>query len=71
MVEIFEIDNIKIINCDMFSQDGFSQIPNNSIEAIITDFPYGTLNKRNEWDKVIDYIQFWKEAKELVMIIPL
>lgn len=65
MVEVFEINDIKIINCDMFSQEGFSQIADNSIEAIITDFPYGTLNKRNEWDKVIDYKQFWKEAKRI------
>ena len=65
MVEIFEIENIKIINCDMFSQYGLSQIATNSVDAIITDFPYGTLNKRNEWDKVIDYDTFWKEAKRI------
>ena len=41
------------------------RIPNKSICAIITDFPYGTLNKRNAWDKVIDYERFWKEARRI------
>lgn len=61
----FKTDNITIINCDMFSEDGLFAIPAHSISAIITDFPYGTLNKRNEWDKVIDYDAFWKEARRV------
>lgn len=65
MNNIFEIDDIKIVNCDMFSQGGLAQIKDNYIDAIITDFPYGTLNKRNEWDKVIDYTKFWGEAKRI------
>lgn len=57
--------DIKIFNCDMFSLEGFESISDNSINAIITDFPYGTLNKRNQWDKVIDYDKFWKEVKRI------
>ncbi len=57
--------DIVIINTDMFSDIGLSLLLNNSINAIITDFPYGTLNKRNEWDKVINYEKFWKEAKRI------
>lgn len=57
--------NIEIFNCDMFSDQGFKSLANNSINAIITDFPYGTLNKRNQWDKIIDYTQFWQEVKRI------
>ncbi len=62
---IFEYDNIKLVNCDMFSLEGFSSIESSSIHAIITDFPYGTLNKRNLWDKKIDYEKFWENAKRI------
>ena len=41
------------------------KIPNRFVHAIITDFPYGTLNKRNTWDKVIDYDKFWMEAHRI------
>lgn len=63
MAEIFERDGIKLINCDMFSNDGFDSLKPNSIDAIITDFPYGVLNKRNKWDNVIDYKKFWDITK--------
>ena len=65
MSKVFEYKNIKIINCDMFSKDGLYSIKDDSIDAIITDFPYGTLNRRNTWDKVIDYDKFWKEARRI------
>lgn len=52
-------------NCDMFSEKGFSSLKDKSIDAVITDFPYGTLNKRNEWDKVIDFNEFWKEFRRI------
>lgn len=57
----FEFKNIKLLKGDMFAKQCFNSLQNNSIDAIITDFPYGTLNKRNLWDKVIDYDIFWKE----------
>jgi DNA modification methylase len=40
------------------------QIEPQSIDLLLTDFPYGTLNKsRNEWDRVIDYDKFWEHIK--------
>ena len=57
----FEYKNIKIINGDMFDNICLPSIENHKIDAVITDFPYGTLNKRNNWDKIIDYKKFWKE----------
>lgn len=54
----------KLYNEDLF--DAMSKIEDNSVNAIITDFPYGTLNKkRNEWDKIIDYDKFWAETKRI------
>ena len=32
---------------------------------MLTDFPYGTLNKRNEWDTIIDYPRFWKQVDRI------
>lgn len=50
---------VKTYNDDMF--DVLSSLEPNSIDLLLTDFPYGTLNKsRNSWDEVIDYEKFWK-----------
>ena len=44
--------------------DTLGKIEPQSIDLLLTDFPYGTLNKsRNEWDRVIDYDKFWKHIK--------
>lgn len=59
--KVFEYKNIRIVNGDMFDSDCLLSVKDKSVHAIITDFPYGTLNKRNSWDKVIDYEKFWKE----------
>lgn len=65
MENVLDYGNIKIANCDMFSELGLFSINDSSIDAIITDFPYGTLNKRNSWDKIIDYEKFWEEARRV------
>jgi site-specific DNA-methyltransferase (adenine-specific) len=49
-----------LYNNDMFNV--FTQMEDNSIDLLLTDFPYGTLNKRNTWDTIINYDVFWKEA---------
>jgi len=49
-----------LFNADMF--EVFPTLEDSSIDLLLTDFPYGTLNKRNTWDNVIDYEAFWKEA---------
>ena len=49
---------MNLYNDDMF--DVFPNIKPQSVDLLLTDFPYGTLNKRrNEWDKIIDYDKFW------------
>jgi DNA modification methylase len=53
---------ITLHHSDMFNTLG--QIEPQSIDLLLTDFPYGTLNKsRNEWDRVIDYDEFWYYIK--------
>ena len=50
--------DIKLYHDDMFNI--LSNIESQNVDLLLTDFPYGTLNKRNEWDVIIDYEQFWK-----------
>ena len=40
-------------------------LPDESVDLLLTDFPYGVLNKRNTWDKVINYEGFWREANRV------
>ena len=55
---------VKTYNDDMFGV--LDKLENKSIDLILTDFPYGTLNKsRNQWDQVIDYSRFWKLADRI------
>lgn len=50
-----------LYNDDMFNVLG--NLEPQSIDLLLTDFPYGTLNKaRNQWDRVIDYDKFWEIA---------
>lgn len=56
---------IQLQHCDMFSSDGFTSLPNASIDALITDLPYGTLNKRNTWDHCINLSLFWEEVSRV------
>jgi site-specific DNA-methyltransferase (adenine-specific) len=45
--------------------DTLGTIESQSIDLLLTDFPYGTLNKRNEWDTIIDYPTFWSHIKRI------
>ena len=48
--------------------EGMKELDDNSVDLLLTDFPYGTLNKRNKWDTIIDYDLFWKEAYRICKI---
>ena len=54
----------ELYNNDMF--DVLGNLAPQSIDLLLTDFPYGTLNKRNEWDTIIDYPQFWETVKPVL-----
>jgi len=40
-------------------------IESNSIDLILTDLPYGVLNKRNTWDKIIDFDKMWEQVSRI------
>ena len=54
---------MKLFCDDMFNVLG--EIESQSIDLLLTDFPYGTLNKRNEWDTIIDYPTFWQHVDRI------
>ena len=37
----------------------------NSIDLLLTDLPYGTINKRNIWDNVLDLPRFWEQVNRV------
>jgi site-specific DNA-methyltransferase (adenine-specific) len=40
------------------------QMETGSVDAIITDMPYGTT--QNSWDSVVDLVQWWQQVKRIV-----
>lgn len=44
--------------------DIMKEIPDNSIDMVLCDLPYGTT--QNKWDSVIDLDKLWKEYKRIV-----
>ncbi len=40
------------------------EIPNNSIDMIFCDLPYGTT--KNKWDKIIDLESLWKQYERII-----
>ncbi len=65
--KVFKIGEnvITLFNRDFFHAN-IEQLKSMNISAIITDFPYGTLNKRNSWDKVWDFDSFWNKTKSIL-----
>ena len=52
----------------LFNDDLFDAMPllaPQSVDLLLTDLPYGTINKRNIWDNVIDLPRFWKEVERI------
>ena len=43
--------------------EGMKTLPDNSVDMVLTDPPYGTT--RNKWDTVVDMDAFWKEIKRV------
>lgn len=56
------------MNTNLFHSDFLSlasKIEKESVDLLLTDLPYGTLNKdRNTWDRVIDLDKFWDFVRE-------
>lgn len=55
-----------LLNGDCLSQ--FEHIEDNSVDMVLTDLPYGVLNKSNEgakWDREIPLEPLWKELERI------
>jgi len=52
-----------LLNDDMFN--AFETIEDKSIDLLLTDLPYGTINRRNIWDNVIDLPKFWETIERI------
>jgi hypothetical protein len=48
----------KVYNCDAFEL--LRALPNQSVDAFITDLPYGTT--ACSWDEIIPFAPMWAEA---------
>lgn len=60
----FQIDKIYNMDC----LEGMKRIADGSVDCIITDLPYGVLNKGNEggkWDSVIPFEPLWEQFKRV------
>lgn len=55
-----ELDKIYLEDCLI----GMNKIPNNSIDAVICDLPYGTT--KCEWDKIIPFEEMWKHINRVI-----
>lgn len=60
-MEIKEFEN-KVIQGDCL--DVMQNIPDNSIDMVLCDLPYGTT--QNKWDSVIDLDKLWKQYNRIV-----
>lgn len=54
-----ELDRIYNMDC----LEGMKNIPDNSVDCIICDLPYGTT--RNQWDSIIPLEPLWAEYKRI------
>lgn len=57
----------KIYNEDCL--EGMKRIPDNSVDCIICDLPYGVLNKKNKhalWDKPLQFDVLWKHYNRII-----
>ena len=53
MIQLFNGDCLEVMN----------ELPDNSIDFILTDLPYGT--SKHSWDSVIDYKNMWEQIKRI------
>lgn len=61
---MIETDRIYHMDC----LEGMSLMADGSVDAIITDLPYGVLNRKNkaaEWDRRIPFAPLWEQYRRI------
>jgi DNA modification methylase len=56
--------NIKLLNGDCLEQ--MKQLPDNSVDSIVTDPPYGISFMAKKWDYDVPSVDVWKEAMRVL-----
>lgn len=56
--------NIELYNGNCLIES--NKIKDSSVDLILTDLPYGVLNKRTEWDVVIPFDEMWKMVNRIL-----
>lgn len=57
------------MNSILYNGDFFNEvlkINDNSIDLVLTDLPYGVLNKRSEWDVPIPFDKMWTDVNRIL-----
>jgi site-specific DNA-methyltransferase (adenine-specific) len=58
-----------MLNIDLYNGNCLIQsdkIKDNSVDLILTDLPYGVLNKRTEWDVIVPFDEMWKIVNRIL-----
>lgn len=64
-MKIVKVNNHTLINADCLDAMEYLISIGTKVDAVITDPPYGVLNKKCEWDNVIDLDIMWKFLHKL------
>ena len=56
--------NVKLLNGDCLEQ--MKQLPDNSVDSIVTDPPYGISFMAKKWDYDVPKVEVWKEAMRVL-----
>lgn len=62
LIESLELNRIYQMDC----LDGMAFIPDQSIDMILCDLPYGTT--QNKWDSIIPFDDLWKQYERIIKI---
>lgn len=58
-----------MLNIDLYNGNCLKETDNikdSSVDLIVTDLPYGVLNKRTEWDVIIPFDELWKMVDRIL-----
>jgi site-specific DNA-methyltransferase (adenine-specific) len=60
LLKTFKLELNKVYCID--AHEGLKQLPNNSVDSIVTDPPYGLSFMGKKWDYDVPKVEIWKEC---------